>query len=140
MNEIPSEIYERVHEFAIGMANATEAGDQTLHDAYYQSLLSYYQEQHRLGQSHPFLTEALADSTTDARMAVRYYQQALRESADFPAEPRYTKMISLAQRLIDLRQVEQAEAFLRDGRSEAARKNDDYWVREADRITRELEM
>jgi len=138
MNNIPSDIYERVHELALAIVNAAQAGDQALHDAHCQALRAYYDEQASLGRSHPFLTEAMADYTEEATEAVRLYELALEQSRMVPSEPTHTKMISLAQQLIELGRREQAEAYLRDGRAEAVRRGDTHWVEDADRLLQHL--
>ncbi len=102
MRDIPEDIYERVHELALGMVNASEAEDSTLRDSFYQNLLSYFHEQAEAGRSHPFLTEALADFTNDNATSVTYFRLALEQSKDFPHEPLHTKIISLSERLIEL--------------------------------------
>ena len=138
MSNIPPDIYERVRELALSMTKASEAGDTTLQDSGYQSLLTFYEEQTRLGRSHPFLTEALADYTDDIATSARYYELALEQARAYPDEPRHTKMISLAERLIELGQLERAEAYLRDGRAEAVRRADAFWIEDADRLLHEL--
>jgi len=138
MSNIPPDIYERVRELALAMTNASEAGDTALQDSGYQSLLAYHEEQTRLGRSHPFLTEALADYTDDVATSARYYELALEQARAYSDEPTHTKMISLAERLIELGQLERAEAYLRDGRAEAVRRADTFWIEDADRLLHEL--
>ena len=77
MRDIPEDIYERVHELALGIVNASEAEDSTLRDSFYQNLLTYFHEQAEVGRSHPFLTEALADFTEDATTSATYFGLAL---------------------------------------------------------------
>ncbi len=138
MDNVPPDIYERVHELGVAIVNATQAGDEVLRDAHMQALRAYYEEQISLGRSHPFVTEAMADYTEEATEAVRLYELALEQSRAVPYEPTHTKMISLAERLIELGHREQAEAYLRDGRSEALRREDMFWIEEADRLLGEL--
>src|SRR5258705_11581981 len=138
MDNVPPDIYKRVHELGVAIVNATQAGDEVLRDAHMQALRAYYEEQISLGRSHPFVTEAMADYTEEATEAVRLYELALEQSRAVPYEPTHTKMISLAERLIELGHREQAEAYLRDGRSEALRREDMFWIEEADRLLGEL--
>lgn len=138
MNNIPPDIYERVHELALAIVKAAEADDQALHDSCFQALRVYFDEQTTSGRSHPFLTEAVADYTGDTAESVRLYELALEQSRDFPDEPTHTKMISLAAQLIELGRREQAEACLRDGRAEAVRRGDTFWIEDADRLLRGL--
>jgi hypothetical protein len=138
MNNIPPDIYERVRDLALSMTNAIEVGDTTLYDSGYESLLAYHEEQVRVERSHPFLTEALADYTDDAAASARYYELALEQARAYADEPTHTKMISLAERLIELGQLERAEAYLRDGRAEAVRHAETFWVEEADSLLASL--
>ena len=138
MSNIPPDIYERIHELAVAIANASGADDDALHDSLCQTLRAYYEEQASLGRSHPFLTEATADYTADAAEAVRLYKLSLEQARAFPDEPTHTKMISLAQQFIELGRTEQAEAYLRDGRAEAVRREDTFWIEDADRLLQQL--
>jgi hypothetical protein len=138
MSNIPPDMYERVHELALAIVNATEAGDDALCDSLGHALRTYYDEQTRLGRSHPFLTEVMADYTDAPSEAACLYELALGQARAFPDEPTHTKMISLAENLISLGQTERAEAYLRDGRSEAVRRDDTFWIDDADRLFRQL--
>ncbi len=138
MNSIPPDIYERVHELAVAIVNASAAGDDALNASLTQSLRVYYDEQAALGRSHPFLTEAMADFTSDATEAVRLYKLSIEQAGVFLDEPTHTKMISLARELIELGQAEQAEAHLQDARAEAVRRKDADGVKEADELLKEL--
>ena len=137
MRDIPPDIYERVYELALSMVNASEVEDTSLHAFFYQNLLSYFHELAEAGRSHPFLTEALADFTEDAATSVTYFRLALEQTKSFPYEPLHTKMISLAERLIELGFREQAEAYLRDGRADAVRLADADSVKQADELLRD---
>ena len=137
---IPRDIYERVHELSLAIVNAMEAGDDELYETHCLALREYFDEQTNTGRPHPFLTEAMADYTDDKVEAVRLYELALEQSCAFPDEPVHTKMISLAGQLIELGRTEQAGAYLRDGRAEAARSGDAYWIEEADRLVQEVTL
>ena len=65
MSNIPPDIYERVHELAVAIANASAAGDDALYDSLCQTICIFCDEQAGLGRSHPFLTETMADYTSD---------------------------------------------------------------------------
>ena len=136
MRPIPPDVYDKVADLACGMTNATCADDAALHDSLYEQLLGFYADQGRRGALHPFVVESLADYTNDLQEALRLYREALAISeAD---EPRYTILISMAERLIELGDRDQAEACLRDGRAEADGRNDSDYVAEADRALRDL--
>jgi hypothetical protein len=138
VSNIPPDIYGRVQELALAITNASEAGEVALNTALSQRLRVYFDTQAAGGRSHPFLTEAVADYTDDATEAARLYQLALAQACAFPAEPTHTKMISLAERLIELGRRESAEEYLRDGRAEAVRRADTFWIEDADRLLQEL--
>lgn len=138
MNNVPPDIYERVHELAVAIVNASGAGDDALNDSLCQTLRVYYEEQAKLGRSHPFLTEAMADYTDDAAEAARLYELSLEQARAFPDEPTHTKMIALARQLIELGRIEQAEAYLRDGRAEAIRRGDTYWIKDANSLLQQF--
>jgi hypothetical protein len=139
MSDIPSEIYQRVHELALAITNASEAGDEILSASCCLALRALFDELTASGRCHPFLTEAVADYTDDLAEAVRLYELALQQSRQFPDEPRHTKMISLAELLLELGRREQAEAYLHDGRAEALRRGDTFWIEDADRLLHELD-
>ena len=134
MSSIPPDIYEKVHELAIAIANAAQADDDVLNASLCQQFRAYYDEQASLGHAHPFLTEAMADYSQDAAEAVRFYELSLEQAQAFPDEPTHTKMICAAEQFIELGRTEQAEAYLRDGRAEAVRLGHTFWIEEADRL------
>ena len=138
MSNIPSDIYEHIHELSLAIVNATETGDDALADSLCQTLRAYYDEQASLGRFHPFLTEAMADLTNEAVEAARLYELALEQASAFPDEPTHTKKISLAGQLISLGQCARAGEYLRDGRLEAVRLGDTFWIRDADRLLHDL--
>ena len=135
MSTIPSDIYAHVGELAADITNATLADDHALVESLYKRLLTYHEEQLAAGRSHPFLVETLADYTDDATHALRYYEQALAMSRLIPSdEPTQTILISIGTRLLDLGRREQAEAFIREGRTEAVRHADTDSIEDADRL------
>jgi hypothetical protein len=140
MSDIPRDIYERVHELAVAIVNAAQAGDSALSEAQQSALRDFYNEQTALGRWHPFLTEAMADYTDDPSEAVQLYELALAQAVKIPSEPTHSKMISLASRLIELGRHEQAEAYLLDGRKEALRCKDTDWIEEADDLLGQIQM
>ena len=136
MRPIPPDVYDTVADLACGMTNATCADDAALHNSLYQQLLAFYEDQSRRGILHPFVVETLADYTEDRPEALRFYREALAISE--PDEPRYSILISMAERLIEVGERDQAEACLRDGRAEAEGRNDSDSVAEADSVLRDL--
>jgi hypothetical protein len=138
MSKVPPDICERVLELSVSIVNASEADDEALYLSLVQQLRAYFDEQTSMGRSHPFLTEAVADFTDAPAEAAKFYELALAQAQLFPDEPKHTKMIGLAEQLILLGHREQAEAFLRDGRAEAARLEDEFYIQEADRMLHDL--
>lgn len=133
MSTIPPDVYEYVGDLAAGITNAGLVDDPALAELLYLQLQAYHEEQLAAGCSHPFIIETLADYTHDPAQAIGYYQQALTMSREMTSdEPTHTILIGIGERLIGMRQREQAEAFLRDGRAEAVRRGDTDWVQAAD--------
>lgn len=139
MSSIPKEIFDRVRELALAIVNASAISDDVLHDSLCLSLYAYYEEQSTAGCSHPFLTEAMADYTADCAEAVSLYELSLEQAAHCPDEPTHTKWISMAERLIELGDIDRARAALQRGRAEAVRLGDQFWTEDADRLLQEIE-
>jgi hypothetical protein len=123
-SRIPEDLYGRVFELATAITNASEASDDVAYSAGVEELQALFEERARLGKSHPFLTETLADYTSDCEKAVELYRLAIEQSAAFAQEPTHTKHISLAERLAEAGDVDGAREHLALGR-EAARRADD---------------
>lgn len=135
MNTIPPDIYERVADLAAEITNATLADDHALSQSLYQQLLDFYTELSAANRCHPFVIETLADYTDDPTEALRYYEQALAMSRLMTSdEPTQTILIGIGAQLLQMGRREQAEAYLRDGRAEAVRREDSSWIDEADRL------
>jgi hypothetical protein len=120
------------------IVEASGMQDPVLGESRFQDLVNFYHEQVRLGYWHPGLTETMADYTAirAPETSLGYYRLALQQARELDWDA-YTILISMAQALFELGQREQAEACLRDGRAEAIRCGDDYYVQEADRVSRE---
>ena len=133
MAKIPQNIYEQVREFAVLMTNATLADDDLLCEVHYAAFHAYYLDQVREGFCHPFILETLADYTSDERLAMNYYEQALSSSKEL-GEPIHTILIALGERHRNAKRFEVAEAYLRDGIVEAQRFGDLEMAEEAKRL------
>lgn len=134
MSDVPQDIYLKVLEISTSLTNASEAEDEILMEFHYQQLLEFFNEQEISGNSHPFITETVADFTEDAANAVQYYKLSLEQCRTNPSEPTHTKHISLAERLIELNQIGPAKNHLLQGRSGAMQRNDSFWVNQADEL------
>ena len=130
-------IYPRLLLLEGRICDATGVFDDVLTEVAYQELVRFYDEQVAAGFWHPLFTEAVGDFTfDDAASALIYYRRALDE-ARLLQEPTYTILIAMGERLFEIRQPEQAEACLCEGRAEAVRCGDDFYAKEADRILHE---
>jgi len=79
----------------------------------------------------------VADFTKDRSLAVELYKRALEEAKEL-WEPAQSILISLGATLHELGQTEQAEAFVRDGRTVAQEEGDEYAVEKANRLLRDF--
>jgi len=119
------------------ICDAEEREDERLIEHGYGELIAFYESQTAAGFWHPGLTEALADFTEDPAAAVEYYRKALAEARELE-EQTHSILIDLAERLIELGELEEAEACLREGHSVAKQAGDADYVGEAERIAREV--
>ncbi|HLP75523.1 MAG TPA: hypothetical protein VK327_01285 [Candidatus Paceibacterota bacterium] len=138
MGDIPEAIFDRVRELAVALTNASAKGDDLIYASHLESLRSFFEDLETSDQSHPFVTEALADYTLNSVEAIRLYKLAIMQSEKFPEEPIHTKMISLAGCLRDVGQTEQAQAYLRDGRARSVLRADVFWIEEADKLLKKF--
>jgi hypothetical protein len=128
-----------VREIALEIVNASSAGDAVLQASLYEAFVDFYREMSAINRSHPFLTESLADFTDDDEEAARLYLLAIDQAETFPEEYTHTKKFALARCLWTLGQPEQAEAYVRDARAEAARLDDQDCILECEDLLREIE-
>jgi len=117
------EVHARVRAFGDGFCVAAEVGDEGLKAAFFDSLRAYFQEQQRLGRSHPHLTEAVADHCPEAIEAVRLYREALTQARRL-GEPTQSILLGMAGRLLELGLRETAGACAQQGWAEALRRGD----------------
>ena len=90
-----SEIYDKVKELALEIANAFAAEDHRSRWAHYQKLLSVCIEYEGGEKDHPFQWGALADFTNDPLKAIELYSKAY-ELAKSKELKEYAASISLA--------------------------------------------
>jgi hypothetical protein len=134
MREVPRAIWAEVLDVTTQLTWCTEEADAERAAALFGELRAIYQRQLELGQSDPFLTEALADYTDDDLEAVHLYRLALAQGAARPDEPLHTKEISLGARLISLGDTQAARIALLRGKAEAQTRNDSHYVQYADEL------
>jgi hypothetical protein len=137
-SSIPPDLYDRVFDLASAITSASEASDDAAYAAGVAELRALFDQHARQGSPHPFLTEALADYTEDAKEAIELYQLALQQCVTFEGEPTHTKHIGLAERLIQLGEVERAREHLTVGRDGARRAGDKEAIDHAALVARSL--
>jgi hypothetical protein len=108
---IPVDIYERVHEAILAIANATQAGDEVLCAAHYEKLREFCEEQTVAGRGSGFMWEALADVTEDSVRRLAYYERSL-ALARHNSEPTHTVLLALGQIHAETADWPRAEPFL----------------------------
>ena len=122
--EVPKVLYDELFELSTEIAQpwvgASDEFDEERAAAAFKKLEALYQQRQRASQPDPALTEALADFTDDASAAVALYELALQQCAALPDEPRHTKRIAMARRLVDLGRRSDAAAQLMAARDEAS--------------------
>jgi len=131
------EIQPTLDNLAAAICEASAREDDVLAESRREELLAFYHDTVGRGYWHPALTEAAADYTEDAVASVKLYRLALRQAHEL-GDDTQTILIWMAERLFESGKRDEAETCLRDGRAEAAAKNDDGSVRHADDIAREF--
>ena len=94
--EIPTDIYERVHEEMLAIANAAQAGDDVLAAAHYEKLREFCEQQTNAGRGSGFLWEAIADVTDNSADRLAFYERSL-ALAQHNSEPTHTVLLAIAQ-------------------------------------------
>jgi hypothetical protein len=118
MPTIPKDIYDRIHELAIDLANATIAEDRVLTETHYATLHAYCDEQAQRGRDCSFLWETLGDFTDDPEQSIIYYRRAL-ALARRDREPVHTILLALGRTYFEQHQFSLAATTLEDARSAA---------------------
>ena len=121
--EIPTDIYEKVHETMLSIVNANQADDTILSSALYEELHRFCNDQTNAGYGSGFLWEALADVTGDEGARVEFYERAL-AFARHNSEPAHSILLALGQIHAQAGHWSRAKPLLVAARSEAI-ENDD---------------
>ncbi len=133
---IPDELYDKVFVLATAIAQPLAESEKHVDEAMASDalakLVALYEHHERSGTPHPFLTEALADFTSDDTKAIVLYQHALDQCVDFPNEPRSTKRIALAERLYATGRTTEAREQLALARQDAFAEHDTAVMAEMD--------
>ena len=142
---VPQPLYDQVLELteAIVQPEASDesAIDSALAAAALQKLVSLFENLQAADAPDPFLTETLADFTSDAEEAIRLYRLALQQSLTFPGEPTHTKRQGLVERLLEAGHAVEAQVELDKARREAFMAGDTEAIKalntlEVEEITR----
>jgi thioredoxin-like negative regulator of GroEL len=136
--EIPKELFDEISEIALTIVNAGSIGDDAVAESAYIRLRELHEKITRVGQVYPFFTEVLGDFTRDNAESVRLFKQAIEQSISDSSEPLHTKMFSLAETLIEMGRVEEAEAYLVAARPHASKHGDSEALEDIDHLLRRI--
>jgi len=128
--EIPTDIYERVHEAMLAIVNASQAGDDVLGAVYYEQLREFCEQQTAAGRGSGFMWEALADVTDDSSQRLAYYERSLAQ-AQHNSEPTHTVLLAIGQIHAEAGDWSRAEPLLLAARQQAITCGDAYTEGEA---------
>jgi hypothetical protein len=135
MAQMPKELFEEVWEVALAIVNAGSVGEEAVAESAYQRLRELYDVGVAKGEVYAHLTEIVADFTVDDNAErVRLFKEAIAQAAGDPEEPLYTKMFSLAETLLEVGRVEEAEAYLVSARADAEARGDGEAARESEKL------
>ncbi|WP_036254601.1 tetratricopeptide repeat protein [Methylobacter sp. BBA5.1] len=124
MRTIPEPLYSEVFELTFEINLAIETGNTAVQAEALESLRELYKNRLKVGAPDPFLTETLADCTTEPSEAAELYRLAIEQAASFPGEPIHTKQIGLARALFELGESESAQRLLAEARANASENRD----------------
>jgi hypothetical protein len=110
MSEPPASLVKRVSDLVSAISRDPYGIDPITGMTALQALRWLYDAATAAGTPHPFLTETMADETVDPHEAIRLYEIAIEQCAQFPGEPIYTKRRDMEERLHRLGEVERARA------------------------------
>lgn len=136
----PQELYDVVLELTTAIVqpvHGTSDMDLTMASEAQTRLAALYEARLALGKPDPFLTETMADFTTDLNEAVRLYRLAIEQCSQFPDEPIHTKRHGLVERLFELGHTAEAEEELVRARREAFAAGDVDVIRDLDAISQQ---
>lgn len=131
---MPSELYCEVLELTTAIAQPntlveTEVDLAAAEDAL-SKLGTLFERREATGARDPFLTETLADFTTDDLESIRLYRLSLQQCDACPGEPTHTKRQGLVERLIQIGEMSEANEELVKARREAFAAGDTEAIRE----------
>jgi len=133
---VPQSLYDTVLELttAIAQPEAVNAVDETVAEEARAKLVALFQSRQSVGTPDPFLTETVADFTSDAAEAARLYRLALEQCAAFPGEPTHTKRQGLVERLLELGRTVDAREELANAQRDAFAAGDTDTIKELDAL------
>lgn len=124
MRTIPEPLYSDVFELTFEINLAIETGNSAVQAEALESLRALYKDRLKAGAPDPFLTETLADCTTEPSEAAELYRLAIEQAASFPGEPVHTKQIGMARALVAMGESDAAQRLLTEARAKASESCD----------------
>jgi len=111
MSGLPRDVYDRVHQYAVDIVNASARDDRRTVAAAFRRLRQYYLRQEARGLRHPFLPETVGDFAEDAGTRVQLYRHAL-DLARQRRLPQQTILLALGEVYLDMSCVGRARRCL----------------------------
>ena len=134
---IPRAVYDSVLHMSVAIVKATGCGKPRERSRAYRRLKRFCLSTAHRGVATAFLLETLADFTSPRRIAIPLYRRALR-AARQAGDQEHTILISLAERLVERRQMAEAAKCLRMAARNAKRWLDSEDYLAATRLLRAL--
>lgn len=139
---VPTALYQEVLDLttriAQPFATPVENVDEPAAAAALLELEALFQRCESAGTPDPFLTESLADFTSNDTEAIRLYRLALEQSAQFSGEPTHTKHLGLAERLHSAGHTAEAREQLLLARRDAFAAGDATVMDQLDELAKQL--
>ncbi len=123
MRGVPRGVYDRVHQYALDIVNASARGDRRGVAAAYRRLREYCRRQEARGLRHPFLPETLGDFAISADVRIGLYRHAL-QLARQRQLPQQTILLALAEVQLEMARVGHARRSVVAAKMHAGKNGD----------------
>ena len=130
MHGLPRPVYDRVHQYAVDIVNASARDDRRAVARVFQRLREHYLRQEARGLRHPFLPETVGDFADEPDVRIGLYRHAL-DLARRQRLPQQTIFLALGEVQFGLAQVGRARRSLEAARAHAGRNRDAETARRA---------
>jgi hypothetical protein len=137
MGGFPRDVYDRVHQYAVDIANASARDDRRGVAAAYRRLRQYCLRREAKGLRHPFLPETLGDFANKADVRMGLYRHALKLARRHQL-PQQTIFLAMGEIHVEVADVGHARRCLLAAKVHACKNRDGETAEKARRLLRQI--